>query len=805
METLLQDLRFGARILLRAPLITVSILLVLALGIGANAAMFGILDGLLLHSVRYPDPQTLIFVWSLDAQGALSNASPADFMDWRAKSKTVSDPAAWLPTSFVFLGGERPRQLGGARVTANFFRTLRVKPLLGRTFLPDEDGLEKPANAARSVIISYRLWQEDLGADPNVLGRMVRVDSVPYSVVGVMPPDFQFWWRPHDLWVPASLNVHERDYRNLVVVARTSAPRPQVVAEMDVIARSLAETYPKSDKGWTILVEDFRERLLNQTFRARLLLLSGAVGLVLLIACTNVAGLLLGRSAARNRELAVRASLGATGRRLGQQLLTESALLAFAGGGLGLALAWWLIRAIPKFVPPSAVPRSIELSAGVIWFCLAASVLTCLLVGLAPALSAARSEAFVSLKDSARGTTAGRARQRFRQVLVAGEVALALILLAGAWLMVTSLRALTGMDLGFDAHNVLTLRVVLPAPKYDAIGAVGFSNRALSEVAALPGVKSATFGTTLPLANSMMVRFDREDSLRDEAQQPSALYAAIGVDYFQALKVPLERGRFFTEGDNERGRLVAIISEAIASRYFPDQDPIGRQMIVYRPIRLQGEEMVKVEIVGVVGNINLSNFSIDARPMIYAPFAQNPFARGVQFAVRTNGNPAAVAASVRSKIAAIDRDQPVEQVGSLEQMLSAQFAQPRFQTELMGAFALLALLLAAVGIYGVNAYAVTQRRNEIGVRMALGATRGAVLRHVIGQGMVPTAIGIAVGLAGALAMTTWLKSLLVDAGKADPLAFAGAAVALGVVAVLACYFPARRAVRIDPAITLRME
>ncbi|HLH38354.1 MAG TPA: ABC transporter permease [Bryobacteraceae bacterium] len=806
METIFQDFRFGARVLLRAPLVAVSIIVVLGLGIGANSTMFGILDGLFLHSVHYPDPQTLVFVWSVDSQGALSNASAADYLDFRRKTKTLSDVAAWSPTSLVFLAGERPRQLGGARVTANFFRTLRVKPILGRTFLPDEDGIENPAHAARSVVISYRLWQEDLGADPNILGRTVLIEALPYTIIGVMPPNFQFWWRPHDLWIPVSLDPNQRDYRNLALIARTRAPRAAVKAEMNVLARSLADAYPKSDKGWTVLVEGLEERLLNRTFRLRLLLASAAVGLVLLIACANVTGLLLARSAARNQEFAVRVSLGATGWRLGRQLLAESALLALAGGAAGLAITWTLIRAIPALVPSAVIPTgSIELNGVVISFCLAASAVTCLLVGLAPALAVGRSGTQTALR-SARTTGPGRSPLRFRQALVAGEIAIALILLASAWLMMGSLRALTGADPGFDAANVLTLRVVIPAAKYDGPQAARFFANARERIAALAGVEAATMATTLPhMVNGMMVRFDRQDSPRDEAQQPSAAYAGVGLDYFTTLKIPLKRGRLFTESDNERAKPVAIVSEDFAQRYFPGQDPVGSMILIYRPTRTNGEERVIVEIVGVAGNINLGALSADTRSMIYVPFAQNPYSRTVLFAVRARGNSANLASSVRATFASLDPEQPVDRVTPLEQLLGILFAEPRFETRLMGCFALLSLLLAAIGIYGVNAYSVAQRRAEIGLRMALGASRGAVLREVIGRGLLPTLIGIGLGLAGSISMMFWLKSVLVGAMSPDPLAFIGAALLLSVVALIACYVPARSATQIDPAIALRAE
>ena len=807
MGFLIQDARFGLRIFSRTPVITLSIIVLLALGIGANSAMFSVVDGLLLHPVRYQDPEKLVFVWSHDPQGALSDVAPADFMDLRAQSHSLADLAAWMPDSFVLINGERPRQISGARVTANFFRTLGVKPILGRTFLPDEDGLNHPAEAAHTAIISYRLWQQDLGADPNVLGRTLRVDSISYTVVGVAPDDFRFWWLTHDLWVPMTMNVHERDYRDLVAIARLTGTKASAASELAVIARSLAEAYPKNDRGWTLQPEDLKERLLNKTFRLRLFVLCGAVGMVLLLACTNVASLLLARAAARQSEIAVRISLGATAGRLAQQLLTESALLALCGGGLGLAIAWGLIREAPKFVPPNAIPGGpIELSWPVVWFSLALSVATCLLVGLVPAIGIARSEQQSTLKQSGRGTTAGRASQRARQAIVATEVAAALILLAGAWLMASSLRNLTKVDPGFDPSNVLTVRLSLPFPKYKALQAQRFYRAALERIGSLPAVKSVTVGSCLPLIYdcTMEVRFDREGSERDVADRPNAPYAAVSSQYFETLRIRLIRGRVFTDADNESAPLVAVVSEALAARYFPNEDPLGKRLVVSRPVRFAGEEIVRLEIIGVVANVR-SDLAQESRPMIYVPHPQNQFSRGVWFAARTAGNPAVLASAVRAEFMAIDKEEPLEHVGSLDQVLEAQLALPRFQVRLMGSFAAVALLLAVLGIYGVNAYAVTQRRNELGLRMALGASRGSVLRLVIGQGMLPTGIGIVLGLVGAAGATSLLRSVLVGADRLDPIAFLGAALVLASAAALACYFPARRATRIDPAIILRQE
>jgi putative ABC transport system permease protein len=811
MESLLQDLRFGFRILLRSPGITLAVIVALTLGIGANAAMFSLVDALLLHPLRYRDPGTLALVFDRDPQGDSQSASAANFIDWR-KAQSFSDLAGWRGGSYIVTGGDRPEQVPGASVTSNFFKTLGVKPILGRTFLPDEDGIDNPASASKVAMIGARFWQEDFGSDPNVLGRRINLNGVSYAIVGVTPPEFQFMSRQPRVWIPLSLNRQNRDYHSVVVVGRLRTPRENATAEMATLAGSLAREYPKTNKGWTIEVDDLMEWVVNRGFRTRLLLLSGAVGLVLLIACTNIASLLLARSAARNREVAVRISLGATRTRLTRQLLTESVLLACAGGAAGIGLAWWLIRIAPAILPAAVMSTAvpIELNRLVVLFSVAITVVTGVLFGIAPALAATRFDVQSSLKDSARGSTGGPAKQRFRQIMVAAEVAVALMLLAGAGLMIESLRKMNQIDLGFDPRRVLTLRLFLPSAQYDAAKAFRFQSQALERIAALPGVESVTIASNLPLerAVTMEAPFDLPNAPpRVLAERPGVGYITIGSGYLKTLAIPLKRGRSFTDADNHDAPPVAMVNEAFVERYFPGQNPVGQRLLLNRPI-LGGtgfEESVYPEIVGVIGNVKLDNLLAPTDPLVYVPQAQNVWSAVSYFAVRTATDGGNLAPAIRRALMDLDKDEPVDQLGSFDQILVSHMAEPRFQTQLMGAFALVALLLAIVGIYGVNAYAVQQRRNEIGLRMALGATPGQVLREILKQGMRLTAIGIAIGLAGAVAMASLLKSVLVGVSATDPMTLGGVALLLALVAATACYIPARRATHIDPAIALRQE
>jgi len=810
MQTLFQDIRFGARVLLSSPGMTLAVILALALGIGANTAMFSVVDALILHPLRYQNPSELVVVWDRDPQGQLRGSSSGNFLDWR-KAKSFSALAGWAGSTYTLTGLDRPVQIYGARVTAEFFQTLGVKPVLGRTFLRGEDGLDGGAAAGKVAVISYYTWQNTLSGDPNVLGRTIRLNQTPYAIIGVMGPDFQFLSRRHQVWVPAVIDPANRDYRYITVVARLNTSLDSAAAEMTALGRSLAETYPKNNAGWTIQVQDFQEYLVNGKLRSRLLLLFAAVGAVLLLACTNVGSLLLARSAARGREIAVRVSMGASPGRVVRQLLTESVMLALMGAALGLGLAALLIDLAPGFVPVDSIPTTapIQLNLRVLLFTVGIAVLTGVLFGLAPALSLARYDIRHMLNDASRGSTGGRSRQRFRQAMVVIEVAVALMLLAGAALMAESLRRMTQIDLGFDIDRILTLRVFLPVARYNAIQAYQFQTRAREKIAALPGVESVGMGSNLPLAQSgMYVPFDLDTAPpRDQSERPDVNYVTISPGYLHTLGIPLKRGRDFTEYDKSGTPAVVLVNEAFAALHFPNEDPVGRLLLLNPPVlgRNGFADSLRAQIVGVTGNVKLSDLSAPPEPILYMPLAQNVWSTVTYLTVRTRSKAASLAPAIRGEIADLDKELPIDQTGSMEQIFSDQFAEPRFQSELMLTFAALALILAVVGIYGVTSYAVTQRRRELGVRIALGAQPGDVLRETLGEGLKLSILGIVLGLTGAYTASSLLRSVLVDVSAVDPLSLLGAAGLLAAVALIACYIPARRATRIDPASALRQE
>lgn len=806
----LSDVRFGARVLARSPVVTLWVILALALGIGANSAMFSIVDALLLHPVTYVEPARLTLLWEKDGQGVERRVSAANFLDWRTRSKSFTELAAWAPVTYVMTGSDIPRQISGATVTANLFRVLGVRPVLGRSFKPEEDAVDKAGSVTPVVLVSYRMWQDNFAGSPNVLSSSIRLNGIPHTIIGVLPSDFEFLTR-REVWVPLSVNRLDRDYRYLFVVGRLRGSRESAAAEMNALARTLGREFPTSDSGWTVQVQSLLDWLVNRTFRTRLLLLFGAVVLVLFITCANVAGLLLTRSIARAREMAVRVALGAGRGRLVRQLLTESLLLSVLGGVAGLIVGWLLIRAAPSIVPPNAIPATVPIKVNwlVAGFTLLVALVTGVIFGLAPALSAMRVDVQSSLKDGSRGSTGGTLRRRFRQTMVAVQVAVALMLLASAALMQQSLSKLTQTDPGVILKNVLTVRAFLPAAVYDAPRAIAFRRQALERLRAVPGVENVTAASSLPLSGSSMeVPFDLEGSPpRPQAERPGVVYMTVAPGYFETLGIPVKSGRALAETDHETAPRVVIVNNAFVERYFPTENPVGKRLLINRPILGKNgfEDTTRAEIVGIVGDV-LSGRGLPAhRPMVYAPDSQNHFSSSIWFAVRSTRSIATIAGAVRDQLMQLDGKEPVDQLSSLEETFVNQFSEPHFQARMMGAFAVLAILLAVIGIYGINAYAVAQRRHEIGIRMALGATPGGVLRDTIWSGMRLTLLGIAAGLLGALAVASVLRGVLVGVSATSPVTLSVAALVIAVVSLIACYLPARRAMLIEPASALREE
>jgi len=811
MDAFLQDLRYAVRICLRTPGFTTVAVLALALGIGANTAIFTIVNTVLIERLPFKDPAHLVVLWEENARrpGRSNVVGPMNFVRWQERATSFDGMAGFVDTRANLTGSGIPEELTVQNVTAGFFSILGVAPMIGRSFTDAESADRDSA----VVLLSYALWQRRFGGDPSIVGKGVQLNGRTNTVVGVLPPDLRFLMKsnslvgkPIDLWAPWILPANARDARGryMSVVARL---KPGVTldagrAEMGAIAASLTAELPDIDTGWTNRVVSIREEL-SGDIRPALLLLAGAVAFVLLIACANVANLLLARGAVRQREIAIRTALGAARGRVMRQLLTESLLLGTLGGLVGLVVAQWSLDAMLALSPVDlGLFGPVKLDYTVLAFTAVVSLFTAVICGFAPAFDGGRTDVQASLRDGTRQVGAGARQRRLRQSFVVAEVALAVVLLVGAGLMLRSFTTLQAVDSGMDTRDVLTLRVALPGRKYtEPAKTLPFFQEATRRIRALPGVRSAGMISYLPFTG---LNAGTGFTIVGEPPPPSGQEYVTDVSvcdngYFQTLRLPLVKGRFFSEREMHEKSDVVVINEALANRHFPNGDAIGKSLVINMTDR-----DVPTEIIGIVGNSRFVNLQTEIRPTTYWPHPQLAY-NSMTLAVRTASAPLTFAPAVEHEILAIDPDQPVSDVRTMDQWIARTLSQARFSSMLMTIFAALALGLAAIGIYGVMSYAVSQRTSEIGIRLALGAERRDILRLIVANGASLAAAGLAIGVALALVLSRTITGLLYETTGTDPLTFVAVVVVLGLVALLACYLPARRASRITPTEALRYQ
>jgi putative ABC transport system permease protein len=801
MGTLWQDLRFGLRVLAKQPAFTLVAIVTLALGVGANTAIFSVVNGVLLRSLPYPDPDRLVVLWEADAKSRQIHVSQPNFEDWRAGQQSFESVSAhtgrWGGPATV-TGGSEPERAHAVGVFQDFFRVLGVEPAAGRAFAPDEHR----AGAARVVVVSHGFWQRRLGGASDLAGRRLTIEGLSHEIVGVLPAGFAYPAET-DLWFPQETagDGGARSAKNFAVVARLKqdVTVEQAQADMTTVARRLEQQYPDSNRGAGVAVVPLKDQLVGQV-RPALLVLMAAVCVVLLIACANVANLLLARGLSRQREIAIRLALGAGRARIVRQLLTESLLLSVVGGALGLLFALWLVRALVA-LGPATIPRleEIGLDSHAMAFTAAATLLTGLLYGLAPALKISRPDLQDTLKST--GATTAGGGSRLRGLLVVAEVAMTLVLLVGAGLLAKSFWRLLQVSPGFEAENVLTMQLSLPTSDYrEGRQTVAFYRQLFERLGALPGVEAAGMINNLPMGGVSISGGVIVEG-RPEGQGGYAGFRIVSPGYFDAMRVPVVRGRLFNEADNETAQPVALVSERAARATWPGEDPIGKR--VRSTMDNRGD--VWMTVVGIVGDVRHSGLEANPSAELYVPVAQRPTrARGGTVVVRTTGDANALAASVRREVQAVDRNLPVS-FAPMREVFARTTASRRYSMTVLVAFACAALLLSVVGLYGVMSYTVSQSTREIGLRVALGAQRSDIYRLVVGQGLVLAAAGVCIGIVASLALTRLMAGLLYGVAPTDPATYAGVAALLVVVAALACFVPARRAAKVDPMIALRYE
>ncbi|MGB2671582.1 MAG: ABC transporter permease [Candidatus Acidiferrum sp.] len=814
METVLQDLRYGLRMLAKSPGFTAIAILTLALGIGANTALFSVVNGVLLNPLAYPQSGQLVKIYGVTPGFDLASISYLNFLDWQRETRTFSSMAIYRNEDYNLVGtGEIAERVTGYMISADFFSTLGTAPILGRSFRTDDDHV----GAAPVVILGGGFWKRKFGASLDIIGKPIVLNGTSYTIVGVIPPGFTFYGQDRDVYTPVGQwndpIFHDRGVdvsSHGIGRLKAGVTLAEAKAEMDGIAQNLAAAYPVADKNVGIKLVSMKEDMVGNV-QPFLIVLLAAVGFLLLIACANVANLLLARSMGRSREFAIRAALGANSMRVIRQLLTESMVLAGLGGALGLLLAFWGTKAVLGTLP-GALPRANEVSldSRVLLFTLALSLFAGIIFGLAPALKTARVNLEEILKESGRGSSG--ARQRLQGVFVAVEVAMALVLLVGAGLMVRSLAALWRVDPGFNPSHAITFTLSLPGNAKTTSAETRARLRQFDDkMHGIAGVQavSVTLGSRPMIHNSALPFWiEGQPKPANLQDMPQALFYLVEAGFQRAMGVTLERGRFITAQDDEHAPVVVDIDDVFARTYFPHENPIGKR------IHIEGFS-VQAEIVGVVGHVKQWGMDADAKSAIEAqfdfPFMQLPeklmplAADAVAVVLRTEGDPTAVMGAVRQAVEEIDPREVVYNVQTMGEVVSNSFAARRLSMMLLGAFAALALVLACVGIYGVISYLVGQRTHEIGVRMALGAQQNDVLRLVIGHGARMALIGVAIGIVAALGLTRLMANQLFGVSAHDPLTFGGVGALLMIVAVAACYIPARRAMRVDPIIALRHE
>ncbi len=810
MDALRQDLRHAVRLSLRTPGVTAIAILALALGIGANTAIFTVVNAVLLDRLPYHDASRIVTVWESSPRrpGRPNSVGPANFLRWRERQQVFNGLAAFVDTPASLTDGGEPEDVGAQYVSEDFLSVLGVVPSMGRPFVASDFVVGQD----QVVLLSHALWARRFGGDARIVGRAIQVNGRPMTVVGVMPPDFGFYiregtnaTRPAALWrpfvMPPEMRRPHGRFMGAIARLRPGVDLAQANAAMATIAAGLATELPEFDTGWSVVLVPLRDWFAGPAGPA-LLVLSGAVAFVLLIACANVANLLLARGAARRREVAVRTALGATRGRVVRQFLAESLMLAGAGGLLGLLLAEWGVAALVWLSPIDLSAEHVAMNRAVLGYTMLVSALTAVLAGLAPAFEASRTDVQEAMQDGARQAGGGARARRLRHAFVIGEVALAVVLLVGAGLMLRSFAALRGVGLGFDAHNVLTARVSLPAARYgDDEKVLAFFRDAEQRIRALPGVTEVGSVSFLPLASlGAATSFTVVGQpVPPPGQNHVTDVRVADTGYFAAMKLPLVAGRWFTEVEQREKRNVVLINEALAREYFRGQDPLGQRLLINMT-----EPIVANEVVGVVADAVYGDASTPVRPMTYWPHPLLVYS-AMTFTVRTASDPLALAPAIEQQIHAIDREQPVADVRTMEQWVGRSLAQARFSSVLLATFAAMALLLASIGIFGLMSYAVTQRTGEIGVRLALGAVTGDIIRMVVRDGARIAGIGLALGVALALALTRTMSAMLYETTPSDPLTFMAVVVGLAAVALLASYLPARRASRITPTEALRCQ